>query len=332
VNNLPCAPVLLTVFNRPRETGQVLDRLKLIRPDKILIAADGPRVMNTQDYSLCEDVRRLVLDAIDWRAEVKTEFASTNLGLRKRMASAISWALEQYDRVIVLEDDCLPDPTFFRFCTELLDRYNTEHRVGAITGDNFQSKEFDCGESYYFSRYPHCWGWATWRRAWRLNDNEMSDWPQVRETSWLDSIFREPLEALYWHQLFDDTYSGKIDTWDYQWTYACWRHHMLTATPCRNLVTNVGIGEAATNTRDVESDKHHRDAFALAFPLRHPLSLSRKKDADCYAQQTVFGRAKDPSLLGRMQRLAAKIWKLPHRVARGWKKGYQNYRPEDVTD
>jgi len=309
-----CAPVLLTVFNRPHETRQVLARLQMVRPRILLVAADGPRTTHPEDARLCEEVRRLVTQAIDWPAQVSTNFSPRNLGLGQRMASAITWALEHHDRIIVLEDDCVPHPSFFRFCTELLERYSAEPCVGAITGDNFQPERFTCGASYYFSRYPHCWGWGTWRRAWALNDQTMSDWPRVKATDWLSSIFPEPLERMYWEQLFDDTYSGVIDTWDYQWTYACWRCNMLTATPETNLVRNVGIGEAATNTRNIEPNKHHRKCLPVDFPLRHPLLLERNREADDYAQRTVFGRAKDRSVCGRLKRLMAKIAKLPNRL------------------
>lgn len=314
MNEFSCAPVLLTVFNRPHETRQVLERLKIVRPEKIYVAADGPREGRSEDQSLCEDVRKLIAEEIDWSANVMTDYAQRNLGLRQRIASAITWTLENEDSVIVLEDDCVPDTSFFRYCTELLEKYEREPRVGVVTGDNFQPEGFNCGASYYFSRYPHCWGWATWRRAWGLNDQAMSDWPRVRSTDWLSSIFPEPLEALYWQQLFDDTYSGKIDTWDYQWTYACWRHNMLTVTPRTNLVRNVGIGEAATNTRDAEPEKHHRKCLAMEFPLLHPFWLERNKEADDYAQQTVFGRAKNSSVYGRLRRLMVKAAKLAHRI------------------
>lgn len=309
MSETPCAPVLLTVFNRPHETRQVLDRLKQVRPPVIFVAADGPRMNRPEDQHLCAEVRRLVAEEIDWPAQVITDFAACNHGLRRRMASAISWALGTEDRVIVLEDDCLPDPSFFRFCTELLERYADDPRVGVITGDNFQPEGFDCGASYYFSRYPHCWGWATWRRAWGLNDQAMSDWPRVRSTDWLSSIFPEPLEALYWQQLFDNTYSGKIDTWDYQWTYACWRREMLTATPGHNLVTNIGIGAAASNTRDAEPSKHGLATRSLQFPLVHPADIMRNISADAYAQQHAFGLAKDPTLCGRVVRFFSKLTK-----------------------
>jgi hypothetical protein len=307
MNVLQSAPVLLTVFNRPHETSQVLRNLREVRPIKMFIAADGPRIGNAEDKQLCDEVRHLVTKEIDWPAKVLIDLAPHNLGLRRRMASAITWALENEDRVIVLEDDCLPDPSFFRFCSELLDYYADNPRVGVITGDNFQLKGFKSDNSYYFSRYPHCWGWATWRRAWGLYDDRMSDWPEVRESSWLGDLFPHPLDALYWRQIFDKTYSGEIQSWAYRWTYSCWRHDLLTATPIRNLVTNIGTGAAASNTRDLEEGKHGLEVCALTFPLVHPASVARHPPADDHAQQRAFGQAKDPSLRGRVVRLTLKM-------------------------
>lgn len=310
MNTSPCAPVLLTVFNRPHETRQVLARLKDVRPEKIFVAADGPREGKPEDQNLCDEVRRMVAQEITWPAAVNTDFAAKNLGLRRRLASAVSWALEHEDRVIVLEDDCLPTPSFFRFCTELLEHCRNDHRVGVVTGDNFQPEGFARPASYYFSRYPHCWGWATWRRAWDLYDDGMSDWPEVRESGWLRDLFPHALEALYWRQIFDGTYSGEIQSWAYRWTYSCWRHGLLTATPVLNLVTNIGTGAAASNTRDPEQGKHGVEACALTFPLVHPVDVARDLTADEYAQQRVFGQAKDRSLRGRFSRCLSKIKKV----------------------
>ncbi len=313
MNEYTCAPVLLTVFNRPHETRQVLARLKEVRPPKVFIAADGPREEKAEDQHLCAEVRRLVAQEITWPAAVATDFSPQNLGLRRRMASAISWVLSKEEQVIVLEDDCLPDPTFFRFCTELLDAYSDDSQVGVVTGDNFQREGFQCDASYYFSRYPHCWGWATWRRSWEFYDDEMLDWPAVRDTGWLKTLFPHPLEELYWRKIFDETYKNNIPSWAYRWTYSCWRHDLLTATPARNLVTNIGTGAAASNTRDPEEGKHGLKAHAMAFPLVHPTVISRDPIADDRVQQLAFGRAKDPSLGGQVVRLLSKITRrLPH--------------------
>jgi glycosyltransferase involved in cell wall biosynthesis len=303
------APVLLTVFNRPLETRQVLAGLKQVRPPLIFVAADGPRESRPDDQHLCQEVHRLVAEQIDWPAQVFTDFSSRNLGLRRRMASAISWVLEQEDRVIVLEDDCLPDPSFFRFCTELLDRYAEDRRVGVITGDNFQPEGFDCGASYYFSRYAHCWGWATWRRAWYHYDDAMSRWPKLASTDWLSKKFPHKLEALYWEQIFNDTFHGKVNSWAYRWLFSFWVNEMLCATPNRNLVKNIGVGESATNTKKRLAHHHFIPAHKIKFPLIHPIEVSRNKDADDFVQKTHFGRAKDRTYKGQLLRLISKIQK-----------------------
>lgn len=302
-----CAPVLLTVFNRPEETARMVASLREVKPSKIFISADGPRNDHSKDMELCARVRSIVLEGIDWHAEMITDFAPSNLGLRHRMASAITWALSKVDRIIVLEDDCIPSVSFFRFCTELLEYYSEDNRIGSITGDNFQGSGFSCDGDYYFSRYPHIWGWATWRRAWNYYDVGMSDWSSVRDTCWLQDLFSDKFEMLYWRNIFDDTLSGKINTWDYQWVYACWRKNMLTVTPKVNLVSNIGIGASATNTCTPESGKHNLNASTIENPIRHPNLVVRKKEADNFIQKTVFGRAKDKSLIGRIKRLAGKI-------------------------
>lgn len=309
MNAASCAPVLLTVFNRPEETGRVLEILQRIRPPQIFVAADGPRAGRADDAENCALVRRMILDRIDWTDGVVTDFSPVNMGLRRRMASAIGLALEQADRVIVLEDDCVPHPDFFRFCTELLKRYASDERVGVITGDNFQPGDFCCGESFYFSRYPHCWGWATWRRAWAHYDDAMADWPGLRGEGWLEELFPHPLEAGYWRKIFDDVFAGEIESWAYRWTWSCWRRGMLTATPAVNLVTNIGTGDAATNTRDAEKDKHRRAALPLDFPLCYPADVERNTEADAFAQRHVFGLAKDRSLPGRVKRFLSKAAK-----------------------
>lgn len=281
--------------------------LKEVKPSKIFISADGPRPERPEESERCAKVRSIVLNQVDWDAEVITDFAPTNLGLRKRMSSAITWTLSQVDRIIIVEDDCVPDPSFFYFCSELLEKFSRDTCIGSITGDNFQDSTFSCDGDYYFSRFPHIWGWATWRRAWDCYDVGMQDWPEVKKTDWLQTLFPDKFEAEYWRSIFDDTFSGKINTWDYQWAYASWRHNMLTITPRTNLVKNIGIGTSATNTCSPEDNKHYLRTNKMILPLKHPDLISIREDADDYVQRTVFGRAKDRTLIGRLKRLASKI-------------------------
>jgi hypothetical protein len=300
-------PVLLLAFNRPDATKQVLDALRRVEPKRLFVAIDGPRNGNEEDTRNCAAVRRILDEGVNWQTQKLENISNTNLGLRSRVASAIDWAFGYTDRLIIVEDDCLPSKSFFMFCHELLERYADDDRVGSVCGSNFQKQPFNYPSSYYFSRYSHCWGWATWKRAWAGYDVDMADWPHVRASGWLEEIFPHPLESGYWKEIFDDTQAGGINTWDYQWVYHCWKNGQLAAIPAVNLVKNIGTGDSATNTRAREVGKHHLTAEEIATPLVHPLALTRNVDADAYSQHFVFGLAKDTSLIGRSSRLFIRL-------------------------
>ena len=284
--------VVLLVFNRPEHTRRMLAALREVRPARIFIVADGPRPGMADDPARCAEVRRLLETGIDWPADVQRDFAGENMGLRQRVASGLDWAFSQVGEAIVLEDDCVADPSFFRYCAELLDRYRDEPRVGAITGDNFQPAGFAPGASYYFSRYPHCWGWATWRRAWNCYDDAMVRWPELRDRGWLAELFTVPGEANYWREIFDQTWSRSRNSWASAWTFACWSNSLLTAIPRVNLVENIGFDAEGTHTK---ADAPWRGRFAarsLEFPLRAPAVIARDLDADDYTQRYIFERVR----------------------------------------
>ncbi len=312
----PTAPVVLLVYNRPDHTRKVLEQIRLAKPSNLLVVADGPRPDRPQDQAACAEVRALVETGIDWKATVQTNYAPANMGLRQRVSSGLTWAFQQVEQAIILEDDCVPDPSFFPFCSELLQRYEHDARVGAIAGDSYQPQPFACPSSYYFSRYPHCWGWATWRRAWKFFDESMMRWPPLRDAGWLHDLFPNPLEAEYWRQIFDLVSQREINSWAYVWTFSCWSQNLLTALPRVNLVNNIGVGSLATNTQDAHEVLHHAAIGAMQFPLVHPETMTRHGPADAFSQEFVFGRARDPSLRGRLLRLYKKCRRLPGRMGR----------------
>lgn len=286
-------PVVLMVFNRPKLVSRLLTVLRTIKPKTVLIVADGPRSDVPEDKAACTEVRMLIEQGIDWDARVTTHYAETNLGLRLRIASGLTWAFQQVERAIILEDDCLPHKDFFPFCTELLEHYKDDTRIGVITGDNFQKQPFDCGASYYFSRYPHCWGWATWRRAWQFYDDRMTDWPNLRDQGWLRDVFGDVQAAARWSLHFDRAYyREKIQSWDYPWFYSLWKQSMLTIIPRVNLVTNVGFGEGATNTHKINTALANLPVSELEFPLKHPNHVLIDYAADRYYQSHCERRVK----------------------------------------
>jgi len=278
-------PVVLLIFNRPQLTARVLDILRQVRPTKLLVVADGPRSDRPGEAALCQQTRD-VIEQVDWPCEILRHYADQNLGCRRRVASGLDWVFSQVEQAIILEDDCLPDRSFFQFCEEMLDRYRDDDRVMTISGNNFQGDRSVTEDSYYFSRYPHIWGWATWRRAWQHYDLAMADWPALRDRGWLFKFLRDQVSAQYWTNVFQGSYEG-FDTWDYAWVFACWRRGGLTILPARNLVSNAGFGEQATHTKG-DSPLANLPAETLAFPLRHPSRVVHCVTADDFSESRLF--------------------------------------------
>ena len=209
-------PVAFFVFNRPLLTARVFSAIRELKPSRLFLVADGAR--NAEEAGACEATRSVISD-IDWDCDVKTSFSDVNLGCRRRMSSGIDWVFSQTEQAILLEDDCLPEQSFFPYCAELLNHYADDERVMTISGDNMQFGVRQTPHSYYFSAIHHIWGWATWRRAWKHYDVEMKQWPLVSQTDFPGDMV-PPYAAKFHKKLMGDTFAGKIDTWDYQWVFA----------------------------------------------------------------------------------------------------------------
>ncbi len=272
-----CAVAFL-IFNRPNETARVFAQIRDAKPPQLLLIADGAR--NDGERANCDATRSLVLDQIDWRCEVRTNFSDVNLGCKKRVSSGIDWVFEQVEEAIILEDDCLPDASFFSYCDELLERYRDEPRVMQIGGVNFQFGQRPTAHSYYFSAINQIWGWASWRRAWRPHyDVTMKRWAEVRQTRLVEELLGDDI-ARRVRFGFDNIYSGKTDSWDNQWTLAVWLAGGLTALPGVNLVSNIGFGPGATHTKKTTSAVANLPTEPLTFPLSHPRDIQRDREAD----------------------------------------------------
>lgn len=259
-------PIALIVFNRPDLTARLLERLAPAEPPELFVIADGPRPMVPEDIARCASVRSLI-DGISWCPRVHRCYAERNMGCRHRLATGITEVFERVEEAIVLEDDCLPHPTFLRFCDELLDRFRNTRHVMSITGANFQYG-WPCDASYFPTRFAHVWGWASWRRAWKLYDVAMRDWPQQREHPSALLDLDVPGYRDYWMRIFDMVHAGQIDTWDFQWTYAHMRHGGVSIAPHVNMVENTGFGAGATHTARVPQWLRQPSA-AMSFPLQH---------------------------------------------------------------
>lgn len=281
-------PVLLLVFNRPHLVKDVKNALRRVRPRILYIAADGPRAGHPSDRVLCEKARVEAL-GIDWPCQTKTLFREHNLGCRRAVSEAIDWFFEQEECGIILEDDCVPHPSFFRYVSELLGRYREDERVMVVSAQHFHGVAHQPPYSYFFSRYNHCWGWGSWRRAWRLYDAEMKAWPLLRDTDWLLGVGDGSEQfKRYWTEIFDTAYADAVDSWAYRWTFSCWANSGLTVLPSKNLVTNIGFGHDGTHTRTADGVADALPLEELAFPLRHPPFVVRDTAADRWSDRYIF--------------------------------------------
>ena len=279
------SPLLYIIFNRPSQTRISFEKIRALRPPKLYIAADAPREGHATDAERTEQARA-VTDTIDWDCEVHRLYADSNMGCGRRISSAISTVLNDSETVIVLEDDCIPDPTFFPYCEQLLDTYASDQRVMAVSGDNFQQGISRTRSSYYFSKYPHCWGWATWRRAWQHFDLEMPWWPDFRDSGELRAFCENDRELAYWTWIMDQVYEKKIDSWAMPWTLCCWLQSGLTVLPSVNLVSNVGFDGDGTNTlqrsayAELPTDSINR--------IEHPSHMYRHVVADQFTDELLY--------------------------------------------
>ncbi|OBQ19589.1 MAG: hemolytic protein HlpA-like protein [Anabaena sp. WA113] len=277
-------PIAFFIFRRPDLTTQVFEAIRQAKPKKLLVVADGPR--NESEAILCQQARA-VIETVDWDCEILRNYVDENLGCRKRVSSGLDWVFAQVEEAIVLEDDCLPSPSFFHFCETLLERYRDDERIMHISGNNLQFGQHRTNYSYYFSKYNHIWGWASWKRAWKHYDLEMKTWEEFKISKITNSIHSHSYEQNYWLNIFETVHKGLIDTWDYQWTYACWSQGGLSILPNVNLVSNIGFRDDATHTKG-ESELANLSTEDI-YEICHPSFLVRDYTADEYTFNHVFG-------------------------------------------
>ena len=279
-------PLLFIIFNRPDTTERVFTAIRNARPEKLFIAADGPRMDKQGEADKCKACIDIV-SRIDWPCEVKTDYSSINLGCRERVSSALDWFFKAVPEGIILEDDCLPVPAFFTFMETMLSKYREEEKIMHISGNNFLFGTLPVKEDYYFSRIPHIWGWASWRRAWKKYDVGMRDLPEFENRKDIRDVFPEKFVQKSWIEIFRDVYHKRIDTWDYQWTYAVFKNQGLCINPANNLISNIGFGNDATHTGKIS---RFADMPAIEMKLNgiSPKELKPNQAADQYILRNNF--------------------------------------------
>ncbi len=271
-------PILFLIFNRPDTTRIVFDQIRKQKPRQLFVAADGPRLTHNDDALRCEQARALV-GTINWPCEVHTLFRDHNLGCGRAVSEAITWFFSHVEQGIILEDDCVPDQTFFDFCTAMLERYRDDRRIMMITGTSYLFNKITSRESYFFSRYYPVWGWATWRRAWERYDFKLDEWANRRPVSVIEQFFDERKIVDFWVRYFDRIVRRELDTWDIQWTYACSKHQALCVVPFNNLISNIGyFGLHATGVKSFDQGLELRPIDVMR--IVHPNAVMSNKRFD----------------------------------------------------
>lgn len=273
--------VLMVIFNRPQTTKIVFEAIRKAKPPRLYVAADGPRIGVDSDIVNCREAREII-KGVDWSCEVKTFFRDEDLGCGMGPSTAFSWFFEHEEEGIILEDDCVPSQNFFWFCEELLERYRHDSRVMHIGGNNFLNGwQKDDDYSYYFSKSGHIWGWATWRRAWKMFDYNITLYNKLKKKNYFENFFMNSLEKFYRLKKFEMTVnSTKIDWWDYQWDFARYVNSGLAIVPRKNLIKNIGFGANATHTHNSNHQNANMVADDIEFPLRHPPFMIRDFASD----------------------------------------------------
>jgi len=302
--------VLFVIFNRPDTTKRVFEAIRLAQPGRLYIAADGPRPDFAGDVERCKQTREIV-SAIDWNCEVKTLFRDENAGCRHGVSAAITWFFEQEEEGIILEDDCLPANSFFKFCDVLLEKYRYDTRVRHITGCNLQFGKKWGNASYYFSNRTHVWGWASWKRVWNEYDLNLTryDIREVKEQ--LKNIYDDDFVAEAWTDIFNELKAGRINSWAYPLDFCNFFNNGLVIIPNENLVSNIGFDTGATNTNQQNND-YADIPLNETDDITHPDFIIPQKEADLFIIKYHFNLAekkrKQKTLKAKLRRWAGKLF------------------------
>ena len=299
MNNGLATPILLIIFNRPDTTEKVFNAIKKIKPKKLFVSADGPRENKPGEKEKCQDARKII-DRVDWRCEVYKKYSAVNLGCKIAVSSGLNWFFKNVEQGIILEDDCLPAQSFFKFCEELLEKYKNNEKIMMISGDNFQNSRQRGDGSYYFSKFSHIWGWATWRRAWEHYSVNMEGYPKFKQDKKINAIWSKEYIRKYWLDTFDQAYENKIDTWDYQWAFSIWKMDGLCVIPNYNLISNIGFRDDATHTKS--ANKLANQKIQSMDIIKHPFKIEQNKKADNYYSK-IFKKSLFKKILNKINAL-----------------------------
>lgn len=292
--------VLFLIFNRLETTSEVFNAIRKAKPPRLYVASDGPRLEKEGEVETVNETRDLVLNNIDWDCEVKTLLRESNLGCGRAVSEAITWFFENEPEGIILEDDCLPSQSFFKFCEELLDYYRDNKRVMHISGE---SKDFKINsrDSYYFAQIEHCWGWATWADRWKKFNFKI----QYHEKLNYEKVFKNKEAREYWWNIFSKMDSNQNHVWDYQWTYAILKEEGLCVNSSKNLISNIGF--TGTHYTDADDDVNLNRPIFETGEIIHPKEIKLNERAVNHIYKQVFGIKKRSIVNKIIRKIISKV-------------------------
>lgn len=302
-------PILFIIFNRPHTTLRVFEAIRAQKPRFLYVAADGPRNEKPDDIDKCAATRSII-DKIDWDCELHKLYRNENLGCGHGPAEAITWFFDQVEEGIVLEDDCLPHPDFFRFCSELLTRFRNDSNVGMISGTNPFIKIFE-KKPFIVSRYGNSWGWASWRRAWKHFDHEIVKTENPDNCENFMQIIKNKNIKNFLIKEFSIYLKPerKKDVWDYHWLYARLNKKLFSIVPVVNLISNIGFGEEANHTTNPNDKISNLKTNDYHFPIDY-----RKIELDHKYDWLLFEKFMNPSKKSLSKKIIYKLLKMFFRI------------------
>lgn len=273
-------PVLFIFFNRLEIAKESFAQIREVKPSILYLASDGAREEKDDEKEKVLKVRKAILDMIDWECEIKTLFQDKNLGCMNGVLSAINWLFENEDKGIILEDDCKPQKTFFRYICELLEKFENDERIGMIDGANYIYDNASFSQnSYLFSRYKATNGWATWKRSWKNMDLELKWRGTAEEKNILKNMGYQGKDKNYWEYRLKLIDTKNVSAWDWQWYFSLAAQNQLSVFPTKSLISNIGFTQEATHTASKPKDGHFTTA-EMKFPMKHPSYIVPSSDFD----------------------------------------------------
>lgn len=282
-------PILLLGYNRPELTEKVFNEIRSIKPKNLFFAVDGPNKLKEQDIEKCKKTKEII-NKIDWPCKVETRFLNSNLGCAKGVSSAITWFFSKVDRGIILEDDCLPDKSFFYFCDEMLSKYKNNSDIMVVAGTNLLGKWKYQKQSYHFTTQVPIWGWATWKRAWNKYSHKLEE---INNPEKLREIKIRLDNNLYFNYIINkvkETLKGNIDSWGYRWIMTIYLNRGKVIIPSMNLISNIGFSAEAKHTRNPFCWMSNLSRNTITFPLKHPDNA----EIDLDFHKEVFKKTRNP--------------------------------------